>query len=46
MQVELLRMLDGGRAGLAFGSAAASLAAGSAALALASNLVRHARLAP
>jgi fluoride ion exporter CrcB/FEX len=46
MQVELLRMLDDGRAGLAFGYAGASLAAGFVALALASNLVRHARLAP
>jgi CrcB protein len=45
-QVELLRMLDDGRAGLAFGYAAASLAAGFAALALATNLVRRARLAP
>jgi CrcB protein len=46
MQVELVRMLDDGRAGLALGYAGASLAAGFAAMALATNLVRRARLAP
>jgi CrcB protein len=46
LQVELLRMLDDGRAAQAFGYAAVSLVAGFAALALATNLVRRARLAP
>jgi CrcB protein len=46
MQLELLRMLDDGRAALALGYAAASVAAGFAAVALATNLVRRARLAP
>jgi CrcB protein len=41
MQIELLRMLDGGRVGLAFGYAGASLTAGFAAVVLASNLVRR-----
>jgi len=45
MQVELLRMLDGGRVALAAGYAAASIVAGLAAVALASGLVRRARLA-
>jgi CrcB protein len=45
MQVELLRMLDGDRLGLALGYAAASVAAGFAAVALASGLVRRARFA-
>jgi CrcB protein len=46
LQVELVRMLDDGRAAQALGYAAASLAVGFAALALATNLVRRARLAP
>ena len=46
VQVELVRMLDDGRDGLALGYAGASIAAGFAALALATNLVRRARLAP
>jgi CrcB protein len=46
MQVELIRMLEDGRDGLALGYAAASVAAGFAALALATNLVRRAKLAP
>jgi len=45
MQVELLRMLDGGRIALAAGYAAASIVAGLVAVALASGLVRRARLA-
>jgi fluoride exporter len=45
MQLELLRMLDHGRAALALGYAAASIAAGFLAVALAGNLVRRARLA-
>jgi CrcB protein len=45
MQVELLRMLDDGRVGLALGYAGASLAAGAIAVALATNVVRRARLA-
>jgi fluoride exporter len=40
MQVELLRMLDAGEAGLAAGYAAASIAAGVLAIAAASNVVR------
>lgn len=44
MQVELLRMLDSSRTGLALGYAAASIAAGFLAVALASNLVRRARV--
>jgi fluoride exporter len=44
MQVELLGMLDAGRAGLAAGYAAASAAAGFLAVAAATNLVRRARL--
>jgi CrcB protein len=44
MQVELLRMLDGGSAGLAAAYAAGSIVAGFLALALATNLVRRARL--
>jgi CrcB protein len=46
VQVELVRMLDDGRGGLALSYAAASIVAGFAALALATNLVRRARLAP
>ena len=45
MQVELLRMLDADRVGLAAGYAVASVAAGFAAVALASGLVRRARFA-
>jgi fluoride exporter len=45
LQLELLRMLDAGRTGLAVAYAAASLAAGFAAVSLASGLVRRARLA-
>ena len=45
VQLELLRMLDAGRDGLAIGYAAASLAAGFAAVTVASGLVRRARLA-
>jgi CrcB protein len=44
MQVELLRMLDAGRIGLAVGYAALSVAAGFAAVLVATNLVRRARL--
>jgi fluoride exporter len=43
MQVELLRMLDAGRLGLAVGYAAASVLAGFAGVAMATNLVRRAR---
>ena len=39
MQLELLRMLDGGNTGLAAGYAAASIVAGFAAVTLATNLV-------
>ena len=46
MQVEILRMLDDGNAGLALGYATASVAAGFVAVAVATNLVRRARLAP
>lgn len=45
MQLELLWMLDAGRAGLALGYAAASVALGFAAVLLATNLVRVAPLA-
>ena len=45
MELELLRMIDGGRWGLAAGYASASLAAGFAAVFVATNLVRRARLA-
>ena len=45
MQLELLRMLDAGRDGLAVAYAATSLAAGFAAFTIASGLVRRARLA-
>jgi CrcB protein len=45
MQVDLLRMLDDARYGLAAGYALASIAAGFAAVAVATNLVRRARLA-
>ena len=43
MQLELLRRLDDGNAGLALGYAAASVALGLVAVGLASNLVRRAR---
>jgi CrcB protein len=43
MQLELLRMLDDDRLGLALGYAAASVAAGLAAVALATNWVRRPR---
>jgi CrcB protein len=46
MQIELLRMFDGGDVGLASGYAAASLVAGVLAVGLTTNLVRRARLAP
>jgi CrcB protein len=45
LQIELLRMLDGGRAGLAVAYVAASLAAGVVGVALASNVVRRGRVA-
>ena len=41
MQLELLRMLDDGRVGLALGYGAASLALGFGAVVLATNLVRR-----
>jgi CrcB protein len=44
MQLELLRMLDGGRIGLAFAYAISSISAGFLAVAVATNLVRRARL--
>lgn len=44
MQIELLRMLDAGRVGLAVGYALASVTAGFLAVVLATNLVRRARL--
>ena len=44
MQVELLRMLDDGRIGLALGYAAASVAAGFLAVLVATNAVRRARV--
>jgi fluoride exporter len=44
MQVELLQMLDAGRAGMALAYAAVSVAAGFAGVAVATNLVRRARL--
>ena len=45
MQVELLRMFDADRLGLAVGYATASILLGFLAVALATNLVRRARLA-
>jgi fluoride exporter len=45
MQLELLRMLDRGRAGLALAYACGSVVAGFLAVALATNMVRRARLA-
>jgi fluoride exporter len=45
VQLELLRMIDAGRDGLAAGYAVASIAAGFAAVSVASSLVRRARLA-
>jgi fluoride exporter len=44
MQIELLRMLDGGHVGLALAYALASVAAGFLAIAVTTNLVRRARL--
>lgn len=44
MQIELLRMLDAGRTGLALAYAAVSIAGGFAAVVLATNMVRRARL--
>jgi fluoride exporter len=44
VQVELLRMLDHGSAGLALGYAAASVAAGFAAVAAATSITRRVRL--
>jgi fluoride ion exporter CrcB/FEX len=44
MQLELLRMLDGGRIGLAFAYAISSISAGFLGVAVATNLVRRARL--
>ena len=44
MQLEILRMLDAGRAGLAIGYAAASLLAGFGAVLVATNGVRRARV--
>jgi fluoride exporter len=44
MQLEIVRMLDAHRLGLAIAYASASLAAGTLVLALAGNLVRRARL--
>jgi CrcB protein len=46
LELELLRMIDGGHWGLATGYAAASLGCGFAAVFVATNLVRRARLAP
>src|SRR3954470_5130734 len=45
MQIELLRMLDGGHIGLALGYATASIVAGFSAVVLATNVVRRASLA-
>jgi CrcB protein len=45
MQVEILRMLDADRVGLALGYALASILLGFLAVALATNLVRRARMA-
>jgi fluoride exporter len=45
MHVELLRMLDADRLGLALGYAGASIAAGFGAVLLSTNLVRRARIA-
>jgi len=44
LQLELLRMIDAGRGGLAAGYAAASLAAGFAAIVVATALVRRVRV--
>jgi CrcB protein len=44
MQLELLRMLDGDRIGLALAYAVVSVASGFLAVAAATNLVRRARL--
>ncbi len=45
MQLELVRMLEGGSAGLAFAYAAASVIAGFGAVVLASGMARRARFA-
>ena len=45
VQLELLRMIDAGRDGLAIGYAVASITAGFVAVSVASGLVRRARLA-
>jgi CrcB protein len=45
VQIELLKMLDGGHLALAAGYAAASVAAGFVAIALATSLTRRVRLA-
>jgi fluoride exporter len=44
MQVEIVKMLDGGHLGLALGYAAASIAAGYAAIQVATALVRRVRV--
>jgi fluoride ion exporter CrcB/FEX len=44
MQIELLRMLDGGHVGLAFAYVLGSVAAGFVGVTLATNLVRRARV--
>jgi CrcB protein len=44
LQIELLKMIDGGRLGLAAGYAAASIAAGFAAVAVATAAVRRVRV--
>ena len=46
MQLELLRMLDGGQLLLAVSYAVASLTAGFAAIAVATNVVRRAKVSP
>jgi fluoride exporter len=46
MQLELLRMLDGGQLLLAISYAVASVAAGFVAIAVATNIVRRASVAP
>ena len=44
MQLELLRMLDGGRVGMAFAYGLASVASGFLAVMVSTNVVRRARL--
>jgi CrcB protein len=44
VQIELLKMLDGGHLGLAAGYAAATIAAGFVAIALATSMTRRVRL--